>query len=651
MEPEKQVQRLKLFIDRLGEFPDRDVVHQLTETARLGLSSGKVALATRMSDEVLAILTDSSTAPGRRVPLFYALDSIVKNVGGEYQPLMSTRIVEAFDQSFAVVTEKDRARLHHVLKTWNEKAIFIEHLDQLNAIVAPWHIALMQAHQPKQPAPVRSVKPLPVAPPVARQAVPVAPPRQIPVAPPVIAPLARPMRPRRQAAAARRRGLDIALPQISSSSQPPQQPQPPPNKRPRMMDVVIKDEDPVVAEARDILARMQFELNEANPMTLEELRDAEPSLYEQVLAEAKAKRPSAHSNNKGEWPEALPPGPSFGADAQLFLDHGAKLAANLDYRASCARRGAAPSSVSPALAKCAVDVAAHLKQLMQRREPARRQRLARDAVDTITQAVDDSDEPVVDPPRKIPRRVPAMAAVADLDIPPETLLSSTVDARAVDSLYSRFAVQCKEDGLRFASQDELQEHMDLVFRKNRERADRSRGVVSRVWGPKASTWAAVERLVPSIVKAPDVVDDVDEPSSAVADDEPKVAVPDTPTNCRVCGEPFQVQWDDASQDWILADAVRASLPDGTPLLVHKHCRDAAAGPDKVIRPDQLIDNVPGPLMVDEDQPPDEAPVVSSSESPHHNDDDAPVVAPMIVVKEDVAVPPSKPDLPAAAASS
>ena len=39
--------------------------------------------------------------------------------------------------SFEAVGEKDRTRLHHVLRTWNERHLFVEHIEALNAVVRP----------------------------------------------------------------------------------------------------------------------------------------------------------------------------------------------------------------------------------------------------------------------------------------------------------------------------------------------------------------------------------------------------------------------------------------------------------------------------------------------------------------------------------
>lgn len=143
MEPEQQMQRLNLFVERLGEHPDKEVIHQLTETARLGLTSGGVPLAKRMGEAIMSILANPETAPGRRIPLLYAVDSIAKYVGREYQPLLGVWLPSAFEHSFNAVSDEHKAKMHKLLTTWHERALFIEHLDALNAVVAPYVVAYM----------------------------------------------------------------------------------------------------------------------------------------------------------------------------------------------------------------------------------------------------------------------------------------------------------------------------------------------------------------------------------------------------------------------------------------------------------------------------------------------------------------------------
>lgn len=65
-----------------------------------------------------------------KVPLFYLLDSVVKNVGGPYIELFSSDIVVAFMRIFAEVNDTDKARMDFLLSTWEEGLFF--HRDLLH---------------------------------------------------------------------------------------------------------------------------------------------------------------------------------------------------------------------------------------------------------------------------------------------------------------------------------------------------------------------------------------------------------------------------------------------------------------------------------------------------------------------------------------
>ena len=363
MDPDQQVARLEKLIVRLGGFPDRDLIHQITECGRLGLRTGGQALAERMCAAIMDVLDDGengATAAERRVPLFYALDSVVKNVGDVFQPLLSVRVRAAFGRAFAACAEKDKTRLHHVLRTWNEKSaaaartppssfsrsdptagggadrarragIFAEHLDDLNALVAPWHAALVaRASAADAAAGPTSARGAPSQAQLAaqrvadreearRRAARVAPPP-----PPAGPPTARAPAPRARAAAragaqlAPRRlaggdatlagasaaaraaaslmthahrataGHEVALPSFARFPAGGE----PPAKRARSAAAApAGDDDPLTAAARAKLDQLQRSLGEANPMTLEELKASQPEIHAKLLAEAAARDP------------------------------------------------------------------------------------------------------------------------------------------------------------------------------------------------------------------------------------------------------------------------------------------------------------------------------------------------------------------------
>ena len=362
MDPDQQVARLEKLIVRLGGFPDRDLIHQITECGRLGLRTGGQALAERMCAAIMDVLDDGengATAAERRVPLFYALDSVVKNVGDVFQPLLSVRVRAAFGRAFAACAEKDKTRLHHVLRTWNEKSaaaartppssfsrsdptagggadrarragIFAEHLDDLNALVAPWHAALVARASAADAA---------AGPAAARGA-----PSQAQLAAQRVADreearrrAARVGRRRRGGTAdraragaararrrARRRAAGAAAPRRRrrhagrrvgrrARGREPHDARASGDGRARGRAPVVRalsrrrrapakrarsaaaapagDDDPLTAAARAKLDQLQRSLGEANPMTLEELKASQPEIHAKLLAEAAARDP------------------------------------------------------------------------------------------------------------------------------------------------------------------------------------------------------------------------------------------------------------------------------------------------------------------------------------------------------------------------
>lgn len=608
MDPEQQMQRLALFVERLGEFPDAEVIRQLTEATKLGLSSEGPALAKRMSAEIMGVLTNPTTAAGRRLPLLYAVDSIAKYVGGVYQVFIGLEIVPAFEQSFHAVGNEQKIKMHKLLTTWHERALFIEHLDALNAIVAPWHIEMRQRGQLRPQQQQQQQRPPPVVHQQQQQQMMQqrAPPRPARVVRPAPVPIVRPptyggaagppppqsyQPPRRQQN--KRAPLQVAVPQ---QPKPPQQ-----NKRQKVDDATV------IETARELLKRLQGPLlnGDEKPMTLEEL---EPQLYEQVMAEARSQAAAdgdapakISSTGGGEWPAALELGPDFGSPEAVFASYAGKLAASLENRATRARNGQSPPSVSRALAKSAKDVAVHLKTLLQRRENKTNESLSRILRKVASEnLVPDLETSTVVP--VVPRLVPHVYF--------ETTLKEdfgAVDGRAVDALYSSFPTQCKSDGLRFSTESELQTHMDAVFKRNRRRGDTSR-VVSRVWGPTAEAWARENHVQglppqhqvaandggPASVEISDQQHDSNTTNGIEGEkvaDEPRVVVPadsSVPT-CRVCGEKFEIEFDQVSDEWILPDAVYVPLDDGSQqIVVHRRCRDATVGSQGTLTSDQLL---------------------------------------------------------------
>ena len=725
MEPAQQVGRFRTLLEKLAEFPDRDLIYQIWQCAKLGLETGQVDLAGQMSGALLDLLEDAGLAKGRRVPLFYALDAIVKNVGGAYQPLFALRLGSAFEKSFGAVTDKDKLRMHHVLRTWNDKKFFIESLDHLNAVVAPWHIAftaqqqtqvqraqelvqeqqkakqiaqeqalvaqqqqaLVAQQQQQQQRPRRAVvpaKPVVLAKPVViavrrrpRQQQQQQPP---PVAAPVGGPgtnyyaefqqqrrrqrqlmmagkqqlqepvngQEQPVQVQQQQAAPLRPSLAVSLPGQEKSKKI--------EKKRRKMEVQDDEEPGVVALAREQLYDLQAQMNEPNPMSLEEVAHRRPELFEKIIEEARAKLDQKRRGQRllETWPSAVEPGPPAGSDANQVARHALRVATALDYRAAAYARGAAPPSVRKELVDQAERMAGHLRTLVRRRERvlaaaetiARtvaeevRNKLQREAEkrqqnedlrrrrrlrgpDNQLETTNDEyhrEREEEDPAREekeitelaearflalkaakaVPPRVAFLSGefLASLRGDLQKIVEAPADPRAVESLSEALPFHSKDDGLRFGTRLELQRHAKKVKAKSKTSS------TSRTWGPTQRQWTH-ESDEDLRVECHDLFEQLREEKQQRLQarqqqrtknnvESDKVFAPSDAAeiSCGVCGDSFTLAWDDDGRGF-LEEAVRVPVKQQqTTAIVHRHCRDATCNKEGQLTKDQLIQPSP-----------------------------------------------------------
>ena len=701
MEPAQQVARLGKLIERLGNFPDRDVIHQVTETAKVGLKTGGMELAERMTACVMDVLDDAGsdasppagaepTAAERRVPLFYAMDSVVKNVGDVYGPLFGLRVKAAFEKAFAACHDKDKTRLHHVLRTWNEKKIFVESLDDLNALVAPWHAefaatavaaatAQAQAQARQQQLAAQHAQKLSTAALAAQRLAAREEERRRAarqqLAPPVAA-APPPPRPQfggqaRVGATASRAGLQAARAPTGAGAMfagasaaaaaalgsmghsyvaPPvvQAPDftrrwaPPPRQQQRRPDAVeppakrsrvdaSDDDDALTRAARAKLAELQAGLGEANPMTLEELRSQQPDIHARLLEEAandvraaaRSRAPTKKGEVKAEVSKPATPekkkkkkvlafGPDFAAALREVADHADRLLTGLKHRGAAYQRGEAASTMTPDLAAGPEQLCGHLVDVLKTRfvrdaakEAARLKARAKLAPDD-RDAHDAAHEP---PPvvvagdelaaalrlarKQAPRaNRPVVREPGVFELTTESL-AGRANSAAVDALYHGWPDQCKADGTRFMSSEDLAKWMDVVYRKNQLRDSRKKGTTSRPWGPSKAAWKGDRDGEPIDVLAfldADKDDDGDDDD----DDGAGVAVPSDAeaVKCRICGEKFDIHWDTGANEWILTGAVRVTADDGEGVVVHRGCRDTTCGKRGTLEADALLPVTP-----------------------------------------------------------
>ncbi len=126
---EEQIEDYCAMLDRLGNFPEKVVINGLSMAAEDFASSRSSAL--RIYDCILERLLDTESpvmsSPDRKLPLVYALDSLLKNVGGVFIDIIQDgavgwmpRVYDIFDRARK---EDEKARLKRVWNTWREFGI------------------------------------------------------------------------------------------------------------------------------------------------------------------------------------------------------------------------------------------------------------------------------------------------------------------------------------------------------------------------------------------------------------------------------------------------------------------------------------------------------------------------------------------------
>ncbi len=66
------------------------------------------------------LLTLCQTSPQKKLPAFYVLDSVVKNVGTPYTLFFGRQLYTTFMEAYALVDNNTRKKMDEMLKTWKE---------------------------------------------------------------------------------------------------------------------------------------------------------------------------------------------------------------------------------------------------------------------------------------------------------------------------------------------------------------------------------------------------------------------------------------------------------------------------------------------------------------------------------------------------
>ena len=169
--------------------------------------------------------------------------------------------------------------------------------------------------------------------------------------------------------------------------------------------------------------------------------------------------------------------------------------------------------------------------------------------------------------------------LADLD-PLDVRALARGNPAGVRRLYGEgFPFWCKQDGTRFATQVQLDAHMDLLFRRKRARREQ-KGAASREWYCTAEEWMTdFGRLAPPAGAGPGDGDGEgsgsgggdggggDEDGRLEEDGDPdgsKSVVPadERFSKCRICGDRFIMFYDNDEEEWMYRNACYVTVKGG-----------------------------------------------------------------------------------------
>lgn len=186
----------------------------------------------------------------------------------------------------------------------------------------------------------------------------------------------------------------------------------------------------------------------------------------------------------------------------------------------------------------------------------------------------------------VPRRPPPSTPVFASPMPTVLKFSDIKKfshASAVRALYTDLPFLSKSDGMRFASQDKLREHLDWLFKRNRSKRAHERGLaeggLSRCWYEKLHSFLNKDQG--SQDRSPTGGNDIttvndsgrgDTPTEKGVDRRKAGSIPaqSASEQCAACGEELDAFWDDEQESWMLKEATR--MDEG---VFHTKCMPAA----------------------------------------------------------------------------
>ena len=115
---DEQLEEYKEMVDDLGTFPDKVKINSLSMVAEDHADSSRNASA--IYNLIRESLLSTDVHCDRKLPLVYVVDSILKNVKGEFIPIVEKDAASWLPVVYRALPEEKRAKLKIVWNLWNK---------------------------------------------------------------------------------------------------------------------------------------------------------------------------------------------------------------------------------------------------------------------------------------------------------------------------------------------------------------------------------------------------------------------------------------------------------------------------------------------------------------------------------------------------
>jgi len=119
---DEQLEEYKEMVDDLGTFPDKVKINSLSMVAEDHAGSSRNAKA--LYNIILESLVSADVNCDRKLPLVYVVDSILKNVKGQFISIVEQDASNWLPVVYNVLPEEKRVKLEKVWKLWKNTDVF-----------------------------------------------------------------------------------------------------------------------------------------------------------------------------------------------------------------------------------------------------------------------------------------------------------------------------------------------------------------------------------------------------------------------------------------------------------------------------------------------------------------------------------------------